>query len=379
MAGLFSRIQGCFRETYSGRYLAYLLEELFRQTPQELSRALAKFGLKYSHKKDDWILSNGWRFPGKNQDRIADIAILDSSGPRVLVEIKDADAGKKENAAQIDDYLRYVEKHEGVEFLFLSRHIPTKHEGQKLEKDKRNIHQKLFRDLYRAIIGRDPFTRMLKQYLEDIEVDYEREIDPNALHYVAQRMLGAGKRKVADKSVSDFFNAVFSNLSSLGDWIQAANKGRFKRRFPRHLYVDPWHDVQQLERLIRSKKKRDKGRVKEIEAQEWVGEFCTGGEIGFYGSGYFIDGRDRIYVEIGYSSEVNRLQKNPKYEQGVYAIFEWKPWKENDSAYHLVKSKTFPSGVTAEKQLRECLKRARAEALKNWACPKRVMRKFQIP
>jgi hypothetical protein len=34
------------------------------------------------------------------QERIADLALLDYSGsPRLLVEIKDADEGKKENAA----------------------------------------------------------------------------------------------------------------------------------------------------------------------------------------------------------------------------------------------------------------------------------------
>jgi len=96
MRGLFSQIQGCFAATYSGRYFAYLLAELFRQEPQELSRALTKFGLKYSHKKGDRIEPNTWRFPGKKQERLADIAIMDSSGnPRVLVEIKDADAGKR--------------------------------------------------------------------------------------------------------------------------------------------------------------------------------------------------------------------------------------------------------------------------------------------
>jgi hypothetical protein len=382
MVGLLSQIQGYFKATYSGRYFAHLVAELFRQKPKELSKALAKFGLKYTHKKGDRVEANTWRFPGKKQERIADIAILESGDPRVLVEIKDADAGKEGNEAQIDDYLRYIEQHPGVEFLFLSRHIADeKNEGRKLGKGQQGVHQKLFRDLYKALTGRDPFTHMLKEYLEDTEVAYEREIDRKTVNYITERMLGGRKRKVADKSLSTFFNAVFSELSSLGDWVQAQNKGRFKLRFGRHIWVDPLHDIPQLKRLLESKKKRDQKRVQELKGD--AGIFCKGGEVCFYNSGLWKKGRDGLYVEFGYFSDVDRLRTtDPKYEHGVYASFEWKPWKDDDWEWHALPLKTFPHGKVAEEKIRECFRRAKAKALKRKDCSARVkqtLQEFRIP
>ena len=392
MSGLFSQIQGYFKETYSGRYFAYLLGELFRQEPQELSRTLAKFGLKYSHEKGDRIVSNTWRFTRKRQVRIADIAILDSyREPKVLVEIKDADAGKKENEAQLDDYLKYIKQHPGVEFLFLSRHIPDeKKEGRKLKKRaSRMVHQKIFRDLYKELTDRGRFSRMFKEYLEDTEVAYERKIDPKTVKYVTQAMLSGWRSVVADKSLSAFFNAVFSELSSLGDWVQAENKGRFKRRLARDLDVSPRHDIQGLKKLLESKRESDKKKVQKLKDEVGdfckrgydVGKFCKGGQICVYNRGEWIKGRHRLSLEFGYVSWANGLRgTDPKYKHGMYAAFYW---TDDDFVEHIIWTGTFPHGRDAENKLREAFRKAKAEALKRKDCPpyaKQILRnEFRIP
>jgi hypothetical protein len=67
MRGLFSEIQGCFKTTYQGRYLAYLLAELFRQNPKMFSKVLNEFGLGYSHKAFDQINPNGGVSQGRSR------------------------------------------------------------------------------------------------------------------------------------------------------------------------------------------------------------------------------------------------------------------------------------------------------------------------
>jgi hypothetical protein len=259
---------------------------------------LAKFGVYYSHKKGDTVDPNQWRFPGKKQKRIADIAMLDSHrNPRVLVEIKDADAGKKENEAQIDDYFKYIEKHEGVEFLFLSRHIPDERkEGRTLQKGGKHVHQRLFRDLYKALtdsgvqrISGDPFSRMLREYLEDINVTYrDQKPDPETLQYITRRLLALGGRRVAERSVPEFFSVVFDDLSSTGQWIQGANPGLFKQGFKRQIYVEPWHNVRRLQVEIG---KASSKKVQELD--DWLGDYCYGGEVYFGASGYLTHNRSK--------------------------------------------------------------------------------------
>lgn len=149
MAGLFYDIQSMFKATYSGRYIAFLLAELFKRSPEDFSAALNAAGIAYKFKKSDNVVANRWPFPAKKKLRFADLAVLNSAGdPLVLVEIKDADIKSDTNAAQIDDYLQFLEKRANgsVQFLFLSRTVPPEDAESKLRaaSHKHHVRSMLF-------------------------------------------------------------------------------------------------------------------------------------------------------------------------------------------------------------------------------------------
>src|SRR5437773_3969035 len=100
-----SEIQGKFQGAYSGRYIASILAELFRQDPNAFANVLAAAGVKYRHSKSHSIRANGYEFFGiANRRRYADLAIVDAAeSPLVLIEIKDADVKVAGNTAQISD------------------------------------------------------------------------------------------------------------------------------------------------------------------------------------------------------------------------------------------------------------------------------------
>jgi hypothetical protein len=224
---------------------------------------------------------------------------------------------------------------------------------------------------------------MLREYLEDIEVAYQNraQIDQNTLQHITQRMLGMGGRKVPDKLVPELLRSVLANLSSLGDWVQAANKGGFKQHFRRNVYVRPWHDIEGFVKIAKSQKQKDKKRVAKLKNDEFLGEYMSGGEIYFYAAANMNKGRNQLYSEFGYYFEV-RKQPILEFTNGIYALFSWKPWKDGDRVEVYLPLKSFPNEERAQKTLRKCLKRAKAAALKQKNCPKtakQILRQFNIP
>ena len=171
----------------------------------------------------------------------------------MLVEIKDADIKHEGNAAQLDNYLKFIKlkRNKKVQFLFLSRTVPPENEERKLQKAKkknRRIHEMQFRHLYKSLRGNEPFSKMLREYLEDINVAYhDQKPDQQTLQYVTMNMLGLAGRRVPDKSLPDFFSIVFDDLAVIGQWVQGANGNLFKQGLKRRLLAIPWHDVARLE------------------------------------------------------------------------------------------------------------------------------------
>ena len=62
MTGLLYNIRNYLKATYSGRYLAYVLAELFAISPEQFANVLKVFGLKYRRQRGDHVIANSWRF-----------------------------------------------------------------------------------------------------------------------------------------------------------------------------------------------------------------------------------------------------------------------------------------------------------------------------
>jgi hypothetical protein len=379
MTGLLYNIREYFDATYSGRYLAYVLAELFALSPDKFAQLVEELGLRYRRKKGDHVVANWWRFPGTRQERSADIAVLSARDePLVLIEIKDADIKNKGNSAQLTDYLRYLDAHDDVEFLLLSRDAPPISSQRKLQAaaDQTRIFSRRFRELYKPLQGKDPFSALLREYLEDIDVPYHHQLpDDKSVQYITRRMLGIGGRRIAEKSVADFFKIVFGNLTALGAWIQAANGRSFRQRFKRKLNVRPWYDVERILKIKGTKLER-------LKSSEYLGNYSTGGMVSFYGNNYLVHASSRVYIEFGYWFELHKRSKGYRDDGGLYVYFQWKPWKDADSVERQWTMRSFPTEDEAQRELRNLLRRGNGIALKKRTLAKPVstiLRAFTIP
>jgi hypothetical protein len=312
MNRFFHDIQGYFKATYSGRYIAFILAELFRRDPDAFTRVLNEAGINYTRERGDTAVANRWPFPIAARRRFADIAVLNASGdPLILVEIKDADIKNEGNAAQLDDYLDFIDekKNQNVKFLFLSRTIAPEKDEQQLRtaKSKTRVRRMFLRQLHKPLRGSKIFGQMLIDYLEDINVAYhERKLDPTTIRFVTNLMLGIRGRKSTEKSVPEFFEIAFGNLSSIGQWIQNKNPKLFKQGFRRRFRVIPWHNVQQLKDVMMAKSQKKATAL--IEDQVLGDEYCLGGEVNFYTCGNVTHKKHRYTwnLAIGRSLKENR-------------------------------------------------------------------------
>jgi hypothetical protein len=389
MSRLFHDIQGYFKATYSGRYLAFILAELFRQDQHAFTRVLNEAGVNYSHKRGDRAIANRWLFP-MAQRRFADIAIVNAAGyPLVLIEIKDADIKNENNAAQIDDYIKFIgqKKNHNVSFLFLSRTVPPDKEERQLQtaKDKTRVHRMFFRQLHKPLMGSTVFGQMVSDYLEDINVAYHsRKPDLKTINYITNLMLGIGGRKATEKSVPQFFEIAFGNLSSTGQWIKDSNPNLFKQSFKRCFYVKPCYDMKRLNDVTMARSRKS---AAPLIVAESLDRYCRGGEVGFYTGGYITKNNTKIYLEFGYWSHTKRRSSKPisyRHSRGMYATMQWSPWKDGskDTIHKYDSFRSFPDEEAFQKAERTFFRRTKSAALARKSCPKGVktiLRKFVVP
>ena len=390
MSRFLSDIQGLFDATYSGRYLAFILAELFRRDLRAFTQVLNESGINYTSKSGDSAIANRWPFPVRGQRRFADIAVINAAGdPLILIEIKDADIKNESNAAQLGDYLKFIEqkKHLNVKFLFLTRTIPPEGDEQILQtaKSKNRVYRLFFRQLYKPLKGSKHFGQLLMDYLEDINVAYHhKNPDLKAVRYVTNLMLGIGGRKVTEKSVPDFFEIAFDNLSTMGQWIQNENPKLFKQGFKRRFYVEPLHDVQRINNLMTSKNRK---KAIDLIASDSLDEYRKGGEVYFYACGYLTHKKAKVYLEFGYWFSAERKTTKPvtyRHSCGIYANVQWKPWKgtPNDLIEKYATLSSFPDEEAFQKALRWFLTHTRAAALARKSCPgdvKGVLKNLNVP
>jgi Type I restriction enzyme R protein N terminus (HSDR_N) len=131
---------------YSGRYFSIILAELARSEPKSFAGIIGRTGLKLpkQHMKGlsagELTIDLEWSFPNKRKR--ADLAFyLDREHPILLIEIKDEDGLTKSNAAQLKDYVSFIQKMNGEKskredhchFLLLSRYIPREDDASQIQ------------------------------------------------------------------------------------------------------------------------------------------------------------------------------------------------------------------------------------------------------
>jgi hypothetical protein len=401
----FSSIRNYFDKRYTGRYFGIILAELARTEPDAFAAIIRKAGVKLpkQHMKSlsagELTIDLEWSFH-KNKRR-ADLALyLDQDRPILLIEIKDEDGRTKSNAAQLKDYVSFIQKansrksklEDQCHFLVLSRYIPRDEDDSQLQIAKTNklpVRQLRHGQIHEILHGiGDTVARMLREYLEDVgmtcrdDIDLKKE-DRKPLHYMANRLLGMSSReglaRIAGtptiEAIPRLMEIFFGNLVVLGNWAYAHNKEVLGNNFRRHLAVN--HDYN-IAKNVLSDKLATAQKIDLIKGNVSV----VGGNIVLYASAYLRCPKGMwAMVEFGYCYAIEKKQEP---ELNVYVQFYWPCWdKLPERDIPMASSPAFskfPTETMAERLLRSCFRRAKQVALKVAPTPyKKIIKGFQVP
>jgi hypothetical protein len=418
MSGLFSDIRGFFDAKYSGRYLALLLRELGRREPVLFGHIMQlPTGICRSLRRGEGQIEHEWRFETKNgTKRIADLAVLSGGQPILLLEVKEDDVKSPTNATQLRDYLSVtttasIAADRQVRFAHISRYGLPLHDQAMLDKARkigklvfqlryRQIYEQLRKHLKKKSDG--PISRLLCEYLEDIDVGTYEVIDiassksGKPLTFLLTQVLGFPHshglgRLHSDHAVSEFpklFKILFGNLEAVAEWIKSENRSIFRTRFTRKIMPTPYLDLKDLNRALSKNGGRKANLGRENELPGGLDQYIQSGIVWFYAEGKITNppGRKRVlgpndwvYVEVGYGFEISVGDRNTRPSIYVYANFRWSG-SGKDPAYKEKKLTAFPSERKALDRLRECLKVAHKVALSKAPEPYRAaLRTFAIP
>ena len=283
----FSRIQSYFDSSYAGRYEAAILSEVGKECP-DIIISLFK---EYDPEQHEINLEYGYQ-PG----RYADLAICDKETrlPVFLLEIKKEDTPLK---GQLEDYADYVKRHKDVQFLYLTKHIPSNADMQKLPKTKRARHM-LFSDLLSFLLKKnniqnDPYGKLYIQFLKENGNMYEKLNEDIVRQLLARFFLqngDTGEKRFMSKSklLVDFpntFHHLFNNMALLNDEIKPLLGGKI---FTVDFYIEPERE----------------------EVNESIEK--TGGDFYVYAYGLITKDKnknERAYIEYGIQLSIERAKK----------------------------------------------------------------------
>ena len=384
----FRSIRNYFRAEYTGRYFGIILAELARSEPDAFAAIIRKAGIKLP-KQHMQSLSAGeltidleWCFLDKK--RRADLALyLDREYPILLIEIKDEDGLTKSNAAQLKDYVLFVEKANGrkstrehhCHFLLLSRYIPRDDDALQIEIAKTKklpVRQLLHGQIHKILAGKgDSVARMLSEYLEDVGMTYRDDIDLNnkdrkTVHYMFNRLLGmssleglgglAGAPTI--EAIPRLMETFFGNLAVLGNWVYAPNSEVLGNRFRRNLYIHPDYNIP---KNAFSEKLTTAEKIDAVKQKLSV----IGGFVVLYAVGSLRCPKGMwATVQFGYCCTI---EKKRKPELNIYVQFDFPGSEKVPERVPIASSPAFskfPDETTAERLLRSCFREAKQDALK---------------
>ena len=309
----FSRIQNYFDSSFAGRYEAAILSEVGKECP-DIIQSLFK---EYKPKQHQINLEYGYQL-----NRYADLAICDKKTglPVFLLEIKKEDKPLK---GQLEDYVDYVKKHQDVQFLYLTKHIPPNTDIRKIQKINRIKHL-LFSDFLTLLLKKDkiqknPYGKSYIQFLKENGNMYEK-LDTTTIRQLLVRFFlqngntGEGRFMSKKKLLVDFpdtFHHLFNNMSLLNEEIRPLLGGN---KFTVDFFIE-------------SETKEGKKNITK-----------TGGDFYVYAYGLITKNKNKTeyaYIEYGIQLSIERSGKENKLTSKLYAstFFYGKNHKDKESSY----------------------------------------------
>lgn len=305
MNSFFSRISDYFDASYAGRYEAIILAEIANECPDIIKCIYRKFKPSLHQVDLEYCYQAGRR---------ADFTIRDieSGEPVFLLEIKCED---KPLDGQLESYIYYVKSHKNTEFLYLTKHLPSSEDLQKISKDPKHAKHMLFSEFLSILLKKDkiqnnPFGKAYLQCLKEEGYMYEK-LDEDSVKKLLVRFFlpngrnGAGSIRSEENMLVNFpdsFRNLLNNMSILNDEIKPFFEGkRISIDFSMHPQT----------------KENDDGWDK------------IGGDFYVYAYGpIFNDGKNWVNVEYGIGLTIECVDKKPRMESFVYGkIYSKKKWE----------------------------------------------------
>lgn len=312
MNSFFSRISDYFDASYAGRYETIILAEIANECPDIIKCIYRKFKPSLHQVDLEYCYQAGRR---------ADFTIRDieSGEPVFLLEIKCED---KPLDGQLESYIYYVKSHKNTEFLYLTKHLPSSEDLQKISKNPKHAKHMLFSEFLSILLKKDkiqnnPFGKAYLQYLKEEGYMYEK-LDEDSVKKLLVRFFlpngrnGAGSIRSAENMLVNFpdsFRNLLNNMSILNDEIKPFFDGkRISIDFSMHPQTkendDDWNKI--------------------------------GGYFYVYAYGpIFNDGKNWVNVEYGIELTIERVDKKPRMESFVYG----KIYSKNEYEYRYSSAK----------------------------------------
>lgn len=369
MGNLFTRLKDKLSRDYGGRYIGVLLEQVIADAPKTATVLFPGLDPGIIKKLNDGTAQvvTEWRFPGRGQNnRRADLAIVDGETPLALCEIKYEDHLSAGNPAQARDYLTQCRAN-GAAFVYLTQHTPsedtlaliTAARGEGLK-----AHHLFYRDLYRKLqkVGNHT-ARLFCEFLEEQHVIYKDGFDDdalNALRYLMVRGLyvkhahgfGTLKSEANVRYAPEVLSGLIGNVMALAEWFRGELHGHFNQRFRPSFAFDPMF----------------KTSARPIDGQDWDyirREDRTGGYFWVFGDGSVSSGKDEYATfDIGYKFELDLSAETREKKIKAYIAAETYYKGQENKDYYAWKQFTLRSNLALpEARARKLIVAAAAEVL----------------
>lgn len=217
MGSFLTTVQSHFKNKDTGRYLGIILAEVVTRHPSVLRNLFPEHGRDFERRarKGELMVRAEWPFRISGRNRIADLALLDTSGNCFgLLEIKIED---KELPNQFADYRKFASAAStgAVAFTVLCKYLGP---GMQSKSGQLTLSLSEFcRSLSKQSFATDPTVAMLIDYVKDMGIMFN-DVEENDMRMLLRRFFheSKGGGRIAAKAnigtkIPSAFNAVIGN------------------------------------------------------------------------------------------------------------------------------------------------------------------------